>query len=261
MKAMVMLPTYNERENIEAIVSALLDLENNPAFQETGFEELEVLVVDDDSPDGTGLIGDEIAEKYKGRVHVMHRQQRGRGTAGLDGLRYAREQDIVCVIEMDADFSHDPGLIPRFLEAVKEHDVVIGSRFVERGRTEQSLFRRFLSKCASIYLQVLLGTRIKDWQSGYRCFRREALLPLDLQGMALQSFSREYAIGISVLYQLVKMGCSYERIPIEFNNRQRGQSKLSLRQIWSYIGIALALRLGRRKVVMPGPKKMSREAT
>lgn len=258
---MVMLPTYNERDNIEAIVSALLDLENTPAFQQTGFRQLEVLVIDDDSPDGTGLIGDKMAAKCKGRVNVMHRRQRGRGTAGLDGLRYAREQDIACVIEMDADFSHDPNLIPRFLEAVNESDIVVGSRFVKDGKTDQSLYRRLLSKCASSYLQVLLGTRIKDWQSGYRCFRREALLPLDLKGMALQGFSHEYAIGISVLYQLVKMGCSYKEIPIEFNDRQRGQSKLSLRQIWYYIGIALALRLGWGKSVMHATNKSPKEVS
>jgi dolichol-phosphate mannosyltransferase len=251
MKAMVMLPTYNERENIDLIINKLLGIVNDPAFQQTGFTDIQVLVVDDDSADGTGRIAEEMAKRHPGRVHVIHRMQRGRGTAGLDGLLYARQQEITCVIEMDADFSHDPDLIIRFLETIKENEIVIGSRYVRGGKTDQSLSRKLLSKAASIYLQLLLGPWIKDWQSGFRCFRREALLPLDLKGMALQRFSREYAIGIGVLYQLVKSGHTFREIPIEFTDRKKGQSKLSLRTILSYMGIALVLHFSKENKIKP----------
>jgi len=256
---MVMLPTYNERENIEFIIDRLLDMVNDPAFQQTGFTDIQVLVVDDDSPDGTGRITEEIAKKNPGRVHVMHRLQRGRGTAGLEGLLFARQQEIACIIEMDADFSHDPDLIIRFLKVIKETEIVIGSRYIRGGKTNQGWRRKLLSKAASIYLQLLLGPRIKDWQSGFRCFRREALLPLDLLGMTQQRFSHEYAIGIGVLYRLVKSGHSYKEIPIEFTDRQKGRSKLSLRTILAYMGIAWALRFRNENKTKPVADRLPQE--
>jgi dolichol-phosphate mannosyltransferase len=259
MKAMVMLPTYNERDNIEFIIDKLLGIANEPAFQQTGFTDMQVLVVDDDSPDGTGRMAEEIAKRNPGRVHVMHRSQRGRGTAGLEGLAFAGQQEIACIIEMDADFSHDPDLIIRFLEAIKEYEMVVGSRYVRGGKTNQGWRRKLLSKAASIYLQLMLGRQIKDWQSGFRCFRRKALLSLDLKGMAQQRFSHEYAIGIGVLYRLVKSGYSYKEIPIKFTDRRKGRSKLSLRTILAYMGIAWALRFHSGKTIKPVADRLPQE--
>src|SRR5512136_483330 len=124
MKAMVMLPTYNEKDNIENMLGQIMKHDG-----------VSIVVVDDSSPDGTGEKADRLAAENKGRIHVIHRKERGRGTAGIAGLKYAREQEVDCIFEMDADFSHDPGDIPRFLERIGNFDVVIGSRLVKQSKS------------------------------------------------------------------------------------------------------------------------------
>ena len=138
MKAMVMLPTYNEKVNIERMVGEILKHDG-----------VSVVVVDDSSPDGTGEIADRLAAENKGRIHVIHRKERGRGTAGIAGLRYAREQDVDCVFEMDADFSHDPKDIPRFLDKIGDFDVVIGSRLVKGSNSIRNPVRRMIGNGAN----------------------------------------------------------------------------------------------------------------
>lgn len=230
MKTMVVLPTYNEKDNIESIVRQILE-----------HDEVSIVVVDDSSPDGTGEIADRLAAEYRGRIHVMHRQERGRRTAHVAGLRYALEQDADYIIEIDADFSHDPKEIPRFLEEMGSHDLVVGSRFVKGGRDTRPAFRKILSKGATWYLRLVLGSKIKDWQGGYKCYSREALASLDFDRF-LSNFSPGYAMGIETIYRLIHSGFRYREIPIIFQDRERGSSKYTLKEILAFLQIAVMLR-------------------
>lgn len=230
MKAMVMLPTYNERDNIQKIVGRILKHEG-----------VGIVIVDDSSPDGTGDMADLLASENPGRIHVIHRKERGRGTAGIAGLRYAREQDVDCVFEMDADLSHDPGQIPEFLERIRDCDVVIGSRFVEGSKALRKPVRKLITDVARVYTQVLLGGRIRDWSGGYKCYRRQALKSLDFNEFR----SEGYSIGMETLYRLTRKGSRCIEIPIEFTDQRRGKSKFSAKEIVGYMVTVLRLRLGR----------------
>lgn len=229
MKAMVMLPTYNEKENIENIVGEILMHGN-----------VGIVVVDDNSPDGTGDIADRLASENRGRIHVIHRKERGRGTAGIAGLRYAMNQDVDCVIEMDADLSHDPRQVPEFLDKIKDCDVVIGSRFVGGSKSSRKPVRKLISDVARVYTQVLLGRRIRDWSGGYKCYRREALRSLDFDDFR----SEGYSIGMETLYRLTRKGFRCVEIPIEFTDMRKGKSKFSAKEILGYMITVLRLRLG-----------------
>lgn len=226
---MVMLPTYNESSNIENMVGQLL--------KHNG---LSIVVVDDGSPDGTGEIADRLAVESRGRIHVIHRKERGRGTAGIAGLRYAREQEVDCVIEMDADFSHDPRDIPRFLEKIGDFDVVIGSRLVKGSRALRNPLRRIIGNGANLYTSLFMGWHIRDWCGGYKCYRRSALRTLDFDRFR----SKGYSIGMETLYRLTKNGCSFLEIPIEFTDQRRGKSKFGFREITGYAANVLWLRFG-----------------
>ncbi len=226
---MVMLPTYNEKDNIEKMVGQILKHEG-----------VSIVVVDDSSPDGTGEIADRLASENKGRIHVIHRKERGRGTAGIAGLKYAREQDVDCVIEMDADFSHDPKDIPRFLEKIGQADVVIGSRLIKGSKALRNPIRRVISNGANLYASIMMGWHIRDWCGGYKCYRRSALKSLDFDKFR----SKGYSIGMETLYRLTKNGCSFVEIPIEFTDKRQGKSKFSIREITGYAANVLWLRFG-----------------
>ncbi len=229
MKAIVMLPTYNERENLKPMLHALL-----------GYPEVSVVIVDDQSPDGTGEIADQLTREFPGRIHVIHRQERGRGTAGITGFRYCFEQNADCIIEMDADFSHNPKDIPRMLEKILGYDVVIGSRAVAGGKDEDRGFlRKLITGVASLYTQIVLGVTVKDWSGGFKCYRKEVLaqLPWD------QFYSRGYSIGAETLYRLIQSGATICEIPIHFENRRAGTSKFNIKQILEYLLTTLRLRL------------------
>jgi len=213
---MAMLPTYNEAENIRPLVEALLDVA----------EGMEVVVVDDDSPDGTWRIVGEMAEADP-RVHLVHRRGvRGRGSAGVAGFRYALEAGARFIVEMDADWSHHPRYIPPMLEAARGADVVIGSRLVagggERGR---SAVRRFITRAANAYIRLVLGLPIRDCTSGYRVFRREALERIDLERMR----SNGPAIVQEILVACKRAGCTFAEVPILFEQRRAGESTLTLK--------------------------------
>lgn len=230
MRAMVMLPTYNERENIEKIVKEVLKQ-----------GDVSIVVVDDSSPDGTGEIAQALAVDSPGRIHVIRRRERGRGTAGIAGLRYAMGQDVDCIIEMDADFSHDPRRIPEFLDRIGEYDVVIGSRFVKGSKLMRKPVRRLISDVARIYTRMLLGGHIRDWSGGYKCYRREALRSLDFDSFR----SKGYSIGMETLYRLTRRKkFRFLEIPIEFTDERKGESKFSAKEILGYMGTVLRLRLG-----------------
>ena len=235
--ATVCLPTYDERENVEAIVAALLE--------RLGPDD-RVLVIDDNSPDGTGEIADAIAAREP-RVSVLHRAQKeGLGPAYVAGFRHALANGAELVLEMDADFSHDPADLPRLIAAADEADVVLGSRYVRGGRIENwGPLRRFLSRFGSLYAQVLLLAPVRDLTGGFKCYRREVLEAIDLDAVS----SRGYAFQIETTYRALRRGFRVVEVPITFVDRREGRSKMSrgivLEAIWKVPALRLEALRGR----------------
>lgn len=222
-RGVVVIPTYNERENLPRLVPQVL--EQDPR--------LEVLIIDDASPDGTGRIADDLAAADP-RVHVLHREGKlGLGTAYLTGFRWALERDYAYVFEMDADFSHDPAHLPQFLEAIRDADVVLGSRYLEGRVTVVNwpITRLLLSYGANIYARLVTGLPIADATGGYKCFRREVLEAIDLDRIE----SEGYAFQIEITLRAWKKGFRIEEIPIVFTDRDVGESKMSRRIIWEAV--------------------------
>jgi dolichol-phosphate mannosyltransferase len=225
MRAVICLPTYNEQENLERMVRALGDL---------GMDGLEVLVVDDSSPDGTGAIADRLAVELPW-VHVLHRRRKeGLGPAYLAGFRRALELGADLVFEMDCDFSHDPMDVPRLAAAVTNSaDLALGSRYVRGGGTRNwGLVRRFISRGGSLYAQVLLQLGIRDLTGGFKCYRRAVLETIDLD----QIKSLGYAFQIETTYRALRAGFRVVEVPITFVDREVGGSKMSkaivLEAVW-----------------------------
>jgi len=212
LKATVCLPTYNERENVERMVRAL---------HAVG---VDVLVIDDGSPDGTGEIADRLAAELHG-VGVLHRPTKeGLGPAYLAGFRRALDEGADLILEMDCDFSHDPADVPRLVAAAQDADLVLGSRYVKGGGTRHwGLLRRFISRGGSLYAQVLLGLRVRDLTGGFKCYRRAVLeaLPLD------EIHSKGYAFQIETTYRARRKGFTVREVPIIFIDRVEGGSKMS----------------------------------
>jgi dolichol-phosphate mannosyltransferase len=234
-KATVCLPTYNERENVERMVRAL---------QPFG---VDVLVVDDNSPDGTGEIADRLASELP-FVSVLHRERKeGLGPAYLAGFGRALADGADFVLEMDCDFSHDPGDVPRLLAACTGGaDLALGSRYVPGGGTENwGLVRRIISWGGSFYARVLLGVRIRDLTGGFKCYRREVLETIDLDAI----HSRGYAFQIEGTFRTIRKGFRVVEVPIRFVDRTHGHSKMSraivLEAIWKVPLLRLAALSGR----------------
>jgi dolichol-phosphate mannosyltransferase len=233
----VCLPTYNERENIEAIAAALLE--------RLGPDD-RVLVIDDDSPDGTGDLADAIAGREP-RVSVLHRPRKeGLGPAYLAGFRRALADGADLVLEMDADFSHDPDDVPRLIVGTAEADVVLGSRYVAGGRIENwGPLRRFVSRAGSLYAQLWLATRVRDLTGGFKCYRRTVLEAIDLDAVS----SRGYAFQIETTYRALRRGFRVVEVPITFVDRREGHSKMTraivLEAIWRVPVLAALGLLGR----------------
>lgn len=231
MKALVILPTYNERDNIALVVSRILALEMG----------LHVLVVDDDSPDGTGEIADELARSHA-EVQVMHRtDERGRGLAGVAGFKYALEKGYDLVVEMDADLSHDPAHIPALLAAAEHCDVVIGSRHVQGGAEQgRGLMRSAITQFARRYMRVMLGlSNVTDYTSGFRCFRRKALEQIGLDTLESK--------GPSIITEVLSRcrGMSIKEVPIQFVDRVHGESKFGFRAIRDSFWMPFKIRVKR----------------
>jgi dolichol-phosphate mannosyltransferase len=230
-KALVIVPTYNERDNIARLID--LVLAQGPDF--------EILVVDDGSPDGTGAIVDRIAESNP-RVHALHRAKKlGLGTAYLAGFRWALERpQFAFVFEMDADFSHDPGHLPTFLEAIEHADLVLGSRyrFGKVTVVNWPISRLILSYAANIYARIVTGLQLYDSTGGFKCFRREVLAAIDLDGVR----SNGYAFQIEMSFRAWKRGFTIVEIPIVFADRSEGESKMSGRIIREAIWMVWRLR-------------------
>lgn len=213
-KTLVIIPTYNERDNLPALVKRLVALPTA----------VEVLVVDDNSPDGTGKLADEIATQVS-LVHVLHRQEKnGLGRAYCAGFAWALERDYEFIFEMDGDFSHDPNEIPNFLEAAQDADLVLGSRYTNGIRViNWPLKRLMLSMCAAKYVQIITGMPFADPTGGYKCFRRRALLSLDLDAVR----SNGYSFQIELTHIIWRQGMKIVEVPIIFTDRFQGSSKMS----------------------------------
>jgi dolichol-phosphate mannosyltransferase len=211
----VILPTYNEAENLERIVGAVL--EHLP-------ESRRVLIVDDNSPDGTGQIADRLTEADES-IEVLHRDRKeGLGPAYLAGFRVALDGGAERIIEMDADFSHDPAHLPQLIEATERADLVIGSRYVPGGGiTEWGPVRRFISRGGSAYARAALGLPIRDLTGGFKCFRRIVLETINLDTIE----ARGYAFQVETTYRAIKSGFRVVEVPIVFKDRADGTSKMS----------------------------------
>ena len=215
-KVLIILPTYNERENLAAMVEAIFGQ----------LPDAHVLIIDDGSPDGTGVLADAIAAQDEAAVHVHHRSGKlGLGTAYLLGFRWALERDYDYIFEMDCDFSHDPADLPRLLaRAQAGADVVIGSRYVQGGGTQNwGLGRKLISRGGGLYSRLVLGIPVRDLTSGFKCFSRRALQVLPLDRIRSGGFSFQ----IEVNYLAVKHGLQIAEVPIIFRDRRLGESKMS----------------------------------
>jgi dolichol-phosphate mannosyltransferase len=216
VKSLIVIPTYNECDNIASLVEDVLRCV--PA--------MDLLIIDDHSPDGTGQVADELAARHP-QIHVLHRTGKlGLGTAYVRGFQYAIEQGYDLVFEMDADYSHDPRYLSRFLEAIEGADLVIGSRYVPGGGTPNwSALRRFVSGGGNIFARMVLGIPVRDCTSGFRCYRITALRTLNLAAVRAQG----YAFQVELAYNFWKSGYRVREVPIVFVDRRVGKSKMSHR--------------------------------
>jgi dolichol-phosphate mannosyltransferase len=213
MRALAIVPTYNERDNLPVLVDGLLSIPH-----------LRIQVVDDASPDGTGALADDLAARSGGGVSVLHRTgPRGLGLAYVDGIHRAFQTDADVICQMDADLSHRPTDLVSMLEAVQHADLVIGSRYVPGGRiVNWPLRRRLLSAGANVYVRTICGLDVHDCTSGFRCWRRETLAAVPFARID----SRGYAFLVQLLWEAVQLGCTIAEVPITFVERERGASKL-----------------------------------
>jgi dolichol-phosphate mannosyltransferase len=229
-RALVIVPTYNERENVPRLVPQILAED----------ERLEVLVIDDGSPDGTGAVADRLSAAEP-RVHVIHRDGKmGLGTAYIAGFRWGLARDYDVLFEMDADFSHDPSHLPQFLDAVREFDVVLGSRYLHGRVTviNWPMTRLLLSYGANVYARVVTGLPVSDATGGFKCFRRRVLESIDLDRVG----SEGYSFQIEMSMRAWRKGFAVGEIPIVFADRDLGESKMSKRIIWEAVWRVWALR-------------------
>jgi dolichol-phosphate mannosyltransferase len=230
-KALVIIPTYNEARNLQQILPLVLEQD----------ERIEVLIVDDNSPDGTGRLADEVAAGEP-RVHVLHREGKlGLGTAYRAGFRWALDRDYEFVFEMDADFSHDPKHLPEFLQAAADADLVLGSRYLDGRVTVVNwpMPRLLLSYCANIYARVITGLKVCDSTGGFKCYRRRVLEAIDLEAV----HSNGYAFQIEMSLRAARKGFRIKEIPIVFVDRTEGESKMSGAIIREAVWMVWRLRL------------------
>jgi dolichol-phosphate mannosyltransferase len=216
MKPLVLLPTYNERENLPLVVAKILALPDVMA-----------MVIDDGSPDGTGQIADQLAREHPARLRVMHRTgRRGLGRSYLDGMKAALAMDVDVVCQMDSDLSHDPRYLPELFAAAETADVVIGSRYLQGVSVVNWPLRRLmLSTFANAYVRTITGVSVRDCTAGFRCWRRDALARMPLDAIV----SDGYSFQVETLYLALSLGCRVTEVPIIFVERRVGASKMSRR--------------------------------
>lgn len=238
MQVAVIVPTYNEKENIESLIAQLLAL---PI-------EVDVIVVDDNSPDGTGEIADRLAAENNGRISVIHRADKlGLGTAYIAGFKHALADGADLVCSMDADFSHNPRYLPNLVAKIDQgYDLVIGSRYVRGGGSNHGAIRKVFSWGANTITRVILGLHAHDTTAGFRCYRREVLESLDLDGIK----SSGYSFLFEMLFTVERCGWRVGEVPIYFEDRTLGASKISKTEILKALGTVMQLapaRLARKR--------------
>lgn len=234
MKPVIIIPTYNERATLQKLITTILTLK--PKFY--------IVIVDDNSPDGTGQLAERLAKNYPA-VRVIHRQEKkGLGTAYVEGFKYALAQGADYILQMDGDFSHHPKYLPMLLEKARDYDVVMGSRYRGGVRVNGWPFGRLLlSKFATFYTNLITGMPdklITDATSGFKCFRREVLESLDLNKIR----SNGYSFNIEMTYRTYRKGFRIWEIPIMFTDRNAGNSKMTKKIIWEAVWLVWKLRLG-----------------
>jgi dolichol-phosphate mannosyltransferase len=231
MKALVIVPTYNERDNLPRLVPEVLS--QDPAIS--------ILVVDDGSPDGTGELADQLAARSGGRVHVLHRPEKnGLGQAYLAGFQWALDRDYELIFEMDADFSHDPKYLPDFLAAARSVDLVLGSRYISGVNVVNwPMSRLLLSYYANVYSRLVTGMPLRDATGGFKCFHRRVLEAIDLKAVR----SNGYSFQIEMSFRAFRKGFRIKEIPIVFVDRQAGRSKMSKSIVREAIWMVWRLRL------------------
>ena len=230
-RALVCIPTYNEAENIEPITQAVLKAEPR----------VDILIVDDNSPDGTGKIADTLAAREP-RIRVLHREKKeGLGRAYLAAFRWAMAEGYTYIIEMDADFSHDPKYLPQFVDAAESGaDLVLGSRYVSGGGTVNwGTGRKIISRGGSLYARTILGVKVRDLTGGFKCFNRHVLESIGLDEVK----SSGYAFQIELTYRSLKKGFTVREIPIIFEDRRVGHSKMSKKIFMEAVTMVWKLRL------------------
>ena len=234
MQAIVVIPTYNERENLPRLVEQI---------QEHAYD-LHILVVDDNSPDGTGKIAEELSKKYPGKLSVIHREKKGGlGRAYVEGFRYVLSQGYEVVLQMDADLSHNPSYLPGFLAQIRACDLVSGSRYLcGISVVNWDLKRLILSKLATAYVQLITGMPFTDTTTGFKCWRRETLASIGLDNI----FSNGYLFQIETTYRAYRSGLKVVEIPIVFVERQQGKSKMHWKIISEAFFGVMRLRLRKR---------------
>jgi len=234
VKTAVIIPTYNESDNIVTLVEEILGLR----------AVAHIIIVDDNSPDGTGQIADELVRHHQ-EVHVIHRPGKlGLGTAYIAGFKFALALPTECIVTMDADFSHHPRYIPSLIAQTRVYDLSIGSRYVDGGGTVNcNLWRRFLSTLGNTVARLILGLKASDCTAGFRCYRRQVLEVIDLDSI----FSSGYSFLVEMLYQCQQLGYRVGEVPIVFENRRQGASKISRSEILK--ATYTVLRLGWERLV------------
>jgi dolichol-phosphate mannosyltransferase len=236
MKTLIIIPTYNEYENIPPLLKAIFSY----------VPQTDILIIDDNSPDGTGELVDEIGLTDK-RVHIIHRTGKlGLGTAYVTGFKYAIAHNYDAAFEMDADFSHDPQYLPNFLTAIEHADLVIGSRYIPGGATPNwSIIRRLISGGGNIFARLVLGMPIHDCTAGYRCYRCEVLESIDLESVESQG----YGFQVELAYRVMKQGFRIVETPIVFMDRRVGKSKMSRKIVLEAFTYVLRTRFSRQPAI------------
>lgn len=231
---LIIIPTYNEKENIISLVSAIFE----------NFFGISILVVDDNSPDGTAQVVRGLQNKFPRLILHQRFADRGFGKSYIDGFKKAAsEEQYEKIVMMDADFSHNPEEIPKMIEKLPDYDVIIGSRYVKGGRIENwNWKRRFLSRFANFYARIILGMPIKDMTAGFMCFRKNILEDIDLNSIK----SEGYAFLVELKYEMFKKGYKTFEHPIIFKERREGQSKMSFKNIWEAVFIPWKLRFSKK---------------
>lgn len=229
-KIYCVIPAYNERANIQEIIKKLIFL---------SIDNFHIIVVDDNSPDGTGEIVEEMKKEYPDIVIIHRNEKRGLGTAYVEGFQKALSLGADIIFEMDADLSHDPKYIPQMLEIIKEYDLVLGSRYIQGGGTQNwNFFRRLISRFGNIYAKKILGIPIHDLTSGFKCYKRKVLENIDLNSLS----SVGYNFQIETTYRAYKKGFRIKEIPIIFTERKEGKSKFDIFIIFESFWKVLLLR-------------------